>query len=122
MSTQSCFNCNAPLQCTASKTCWCTTYPALVAIDETAECLCPDCLKIKIISKIGVLVQEITTGKRENDVAQYATRRLIDGIDYHIENGMWVFTEWYHLKRGSCCGSGCRHCPYDHVNVKRPLL
>jgi hypothetical protein len=23
-----------------------------------------------------------------------------------------VFTAIYHLKRGSCCGSGCRHCPY----------
>jgi hypothetical protein len=23
-----------------------------------------------------------------------------------------VFTAAYHLKRGSCCKSGCRHCPY----------
>ncbi|MGD0730936.1 MAG: DUF5522 domain-containing protein [Terracidiphilus sp.] len=26
-----------------------------------------------------------------------------------------VFTAAYHLKRGSCCGSGCRHCPYGFV-------
>jgi Family of unknown function (DUF5522) len=32
--------------------------------------------------------------------------------DYYIENGHWVFTEQYHLKRGYCCESGCRHCPY----------
>lgn len=32
--------------------------------------------------------------------------------DFYIENGMYVFTEKYHLKRGHCCKSGCRHCPY----------
>jgi hypothetical protein len=29
-----------------------------------------------------------------------------------MEGGLMVFTAAYHLKRGSCCGSGCRHCPY----------
>ncbi|MCO5251589.1 MAG: DUF5522 domain-containing protein [Candidatus Kapabacteria bacterium] len=24
-----------------------------------------------------------------------------------------VFTEKYHLERGYCCKSGCRHCPYN---------
>ena len=32
--------------------------------------------------------------------------------------GYNVFTEVAHKKRGKCCGSGCRHCPYDHANVK----
>lgn len=31
---------------------------------------------------------------------------------YYIENGLMVFTRAFHLKRGSCCKSGCRHCPY----------
>jgi hypothetical protein len=26
--------------------------------------------------------------------------------------GLFVFTAAYHLARGSCCESGCRHCPY----------
>ena len=34
------------------------------------------------------------------------------------ETGASVFTELFHLNRGFCCGSGCRHCPYDHVNVE----
>jgi hypothetical protein len=34
-------------------------------------------------------------------------------------SGLLVFTELFHLARGSCCGSGCRHCPYHHVNVPR---
>ena len=37
---------------------------------------------------------------------------LVEGIDYYFENGLMVFTREYHLKRGYCCQSGCRHCPY----------
>jgi hypothetical protein len=36
----------------------------------------------------------------------------IEAGDYYEENGLFVFTAQYHLKRGYCCGSGCRHCPY----------
>ena len=37
--------------------------------------------------------------------------------DYYFENGFLVFTAAYHLKRGSCCGSGCRHCPFEPSHV-----
>jgi hypothetical protein len=37
---------------------------------------------------------------------------LVEGVDYEFENGLMVFTRAYHLKRGYCCQSGCRHCPY----------
>lgn len=37
--------------------------------------------------------------------------------DYYFENGLMVMTESYHLKRGFCCGSKCRHCPFEHKNV-----
>ena len=33
--------------------------------------------------------------------------------DFYFEGNLMVFTRQFHLKRGSCCGSGCRHCPYD---------
>lgn len=32
--------------------------------------------------------------------------------------GYHVFTELAHKKRCKCCGSGCRHCPYNHENVR----
>jgi hypothetical protein len=32
--------------------------------------------------------------------------------DFYMEGPYLVFTAAYHLKRGFCCGSGCRHCPY----------
>ena len=33
---------------------------------------------------------------------------------YYSEEGYRVFTEKYLLKRGHCCKSGCRHCPYGY--------
>ena len=32
--------------------------------------------------------------------------------DYYREEEKTVFTESYLRRRGYCCGSGCRHCPY----------
>lgn len=37
--------------------------------------------------------------------------------DYYFENGLLVYTAAYHLKRGYCCGSGCRHCLYEPRHV-----
>jgi hypothetical protein len=31
---------------------------------------------------------------------------------YYNEKGYMVFTEAFLLKRGYCCDSGCKHCPY----------
>ena len=41
----------------------------------------------------------------------------LEGEDYYWEGPYMVFTEAWHLKRGYCCGSACRHCPYHHENV-----
>ena len=32
--------------------------------------------------------------------------------DFYYEGPYLVFTAAYHLKRGYCCNSNCRHCPY----------
>lgn len=40
------------------------------------------------------------------------------GKDYYLEKGKIVYTEHYLLKRGTCCGSGCRHCPFDPLHTK----
>ena len=44
---------------------------------------------------------------------------MIEGIDYYIENGSYVFTAKYLMKRGSCCSNGCRNCTYkeNHKEV-----
>jgi iron complex transport system substrate-binding protein len=37
---------------------------------------------------------------------------LTEARDYYTEGGAMVFTASYLQRRGYCCGSGCRHCPY----------
>lgn len=44
---------------------------------------------------------------------------LKEGVDFYIEYGNTVFTTAYLKKRGTCCKSGCRHCPYGYVKKKR---
>lgn len=41
-----------------------------------------------------------------------APKVLVEGVDYYVDDGKFVFTAEYHLKRGHCCNSKCRHCPY----------
>lgn len=44
---------------------------------------------------------------------------LVENIDFYInDKGLMVFTEVHLLKRGYCCDSGCKHCPYKSKRVK----
>jgi hypothetical protein len=40
--------------------------------------------------------------------------------DFYFDGANMVFTEAYHLKRGSCCVSNCRHCPYGFAETGGP--
>jgi hypothetical protein len=42
--------------------------------------------------------------------------------DYYLEGENLVFTAAWHLKRGFCCGSGCRHCPYGFAVEGAPTV
>ena len=46
---------------------------------------------------------------------------LIEGEDFYREGAAIVFTARYHLRRGYCCGSGCRHCPYGDASDEEAL-
>ncbi len=121
--TTACPNCGKILTCQADQpgTCWCASYPPILPIDENVKgCFCADCLQGKVKDAIDEYVEEVRSGKRENEAFKYTnvSAGLQEGIDYYVENGLFVLTEWYHLKRGECCGNACRHCPYNHVNVK----
>lgn len=39
--------------------------------------------------------------------------KFIEGVDYYFDNGLMVLTAHFLLKRGYCCGNGCRNCPYS---------
>jgi len=51
----------------------------------------------------------------ENKSAEDPQESAVAGLapeDFYYEGPYLVFTAAYHLKRGYCCSSGCRHCPY----------
>jgi len=39
-------------------------------------------------------------------------RPSIEGEDFYFEGGYMVLTADFLKKRGYCCESGCRNCPY----------
>jgi hypothetical protein len=45
-------------------------------------------------------------------------KEFIENVHYYLEGERVIFTERFHLERGSCCGNGCRHCPYDPKHKK----
>ena len=104
------FTCNAD-----TGQCWCMEYPVILDADaELNGCMCEACLNGRIKAEIQKYVAGTTP---ENALANQVknlpkTAILKEDIDYYIENGLYVFTAWFHLKRGECCKNGCRHCPY----------
>jgi hypothetical protein len=60
----------------------------------------------------------MTKTKRQNEPKN---EKLVEGVDYYFENGLMVLTAHFLEKRGYCCGSGCRHCPYDEENQSKKV-
>jgi hypothetical protein len=58
---------------------------------------------------------------------QETTKKTPEPDFYKDEFGNIVMTESFHIKRGKCCGSGCKHCPYEplyergNTNLKESL-
>lgn len=50
--------------------------------------------------------------EKEEEPVEKKNEPLVEGKHYYIENGCYVFTEYYLKERGYCCSNGCRHCPY----------
>ena len=48
---------------------------------------------------------------------------FVEGVDfYYTEDGLFVFTEKYHLEKGYCCDMNCRHCPYKNKPASEPII
>ncbi len=41
-----------------------------------------------------------------------SSTEILEGRDFYWENGLIVMTAEFLKRRGYCCDSGCRHCPY----------
>lgn len=58
---------------------------------------------------------------------QETTKKSPEPDFYKDDNGRFVMTESFHIKRGSCCGSKCKHCPYEpsyekgNINIRKSL-
>jgi hypothetical protein len=114
--TPSCPRCGSHIDCRpeAIETCACAQISlAPVTRDYLAEtnydCLCNRCL-----TELDALAR-----KADQDTFPQPGAPLTEGVHYYLENGLWVFTEYYHLLRGYCCRSGCRHCAYGFRKAER---
>jgi hypothetical protein len=47
-----------------------------------------------------------------SDVQAFDPAEELRPEDFYQEGQYLVFTAAYHLRRGYCCNSDCRHCPY----------
>lgn len=121
---EQCPVCGGDNQCRMAKghlykgPCWCEEISvpcrilrALATDQFEPACLCRFCLgtvaqvshkqedPASVVSKIRELLENSHLASSQEDY-------------YHDTNGNVVFTEAYHLRRGTCCGNGCRHCPF----------
>ena len=66
----------------------------------------------------------MTLSEIRTDIEEIHEQACKDKQDGYIDpdTGYWVFSRFYHEKRGKCCGNLCRHCPYEHINVKASRL
>ena len=111
-----CSVCGAIMSCGVTQVgepCWCTAFPAIMPAEYDQGCRCKTCLSKAIADKIELAIGTHTLEQMLELASQYDNQKgLIESIDYTIEYGEFVYSKWYHLKRGSCCGNSCRHCPY----------
>jgi hypothetical protein len=56
---------------------------------------------------------KIKTNKKLKALVERKYPDIQDSDYYFSTNSVLVFTETHHLKRGYCCKSNCRHCPWQ---------
>ncbi|VAW74620.1 hypothetical protein MNBD_GAMMA12-3518 [hydrothermal vent metagenome] len=122
MNKKKCSICSTEFTCGArvnEARCWCAQLPMIMPAEFEQDCRCKDCLISTISQKIETAIINISHEEILTLASQYSSQKaLVENIDYTIEEGRYVFSVWYHLKRGDCCGNGCRNCPYNHREVK----
>ena len=109
-----CSSCGGEFICEAKNRddCWCMKLPAIMPMKTLQDCECPNCLSISISKKLQIYITKNQLEEVLRFAEKYKDKSIHEHIDYTIENGNYVFTEWYHLKRGECCDNGCRQCPF----------
>jgi len=72
------------------------------------------------IERMGESDEKKVERAQIDDIEEIHKNAMLRGSTTYIDpaTGFTVFTELAHLRRGKCCGSMCRHCPYGWENVK----
>ena len=115
---------NACQLCTADAykgPCWCERMdlPEALLAQVPAEqrrlaCICRSCVQKAQAERDAEAVRLRPRASGDLPAAAPAgSSRAVDE-DFYVDpvSGYRVFTEAYHLRRGRCCESGCRHCPF----------
>ena len=112
-----CIFCATEFECKVGNPnhCQCSTVNLSAATKSFLEqadfdCLCVSCLAA-VNEKVNLL--EGKTFPKGDE--------LVQDFHYYMEGQYFVFTENYHILRGYCCQSGCRHCPYGFVRESKKL-
>ncbi|MFN2532533.1 MAG: cysteine-rich CWC family protein [Pyrinomonadaceae bacterium] len=104
--SKNCSACGAEFRCgleSSESCCWCEQLPHVeLAGSADQDCLCPACL-----------METISKSRQPGSKIEAKQRQLVEGEDFYWEGAAMVFTAQFLLRRGSCCDSGCRHCPYQ---------
>lgn len=66
---------------------------------------------------LDVLKVPATTAESLHDAASARGEAMYEDP----ATGLWVMTRAGLLARGTCCGQGCRHCPYVGTDRENPL-
>jgi hypothetical protein len=121
---ETCPLCGKDNQCRLAKghlykgLCWChqIVVPGHILNRLAAEwvepvCICRSCLET--VARVSASLNDPDAVLTEVFQLTRSSGSTLLQEDYYLdENGNMVFTAAYHLKRGTCCGNGCRHCPF----------
>lgn len=112
-----CFTCGEKFDCNSDRSCWCKKLIQMTEIGIGSACKCPNCLSRDIQEYLSDHPDQATSFWKVQKTQ--GTGQVTEGIDYHInEAGNWVFTAYYHLRKGYCCQNGCLYCPYGFIKEK----
>jgi hypothetical protein len=111
-----CPRCNSDFTCKSESIIDCPCYKIELNsktqyyLNNTAYgCLCTTCL-----IELDELNQKAVT------IPLPETRgEFIENLHYYLDGNFWVFTEFYHIQRGYCCGNNCKHCAYNKKNTNK---
>jgi hypothetical protein len=61
-------------------------------------------------------------GPQKQSEKERSSSALVEGVDFHFENGLMVLSAKFLRDRGYCCGNLCRHCPYPKEDQQAAAL